>query len=380
MRSIVTGAKPRNAAPCGTWGRARASGGLRCALTSLVLSCVCRVAMGQGRKDKGGASTRLLVMQNHANRAFGVTIRRQRTLPLGKDNFFGVLPAPGNIYATKAVFGASTTRKRGCLKNSQAVRRKEWCTTTLGIKQRASVMGITLAVVWAAGAAGAHAQNLPEAPAPPQAQEPTTPATHVPVPATRPSSVAALNRRQWSGVVEPGEKIPPLTVREKLLFPAHEEFRWTTAIPILFSGTYGVLRNSDPKLGTDASAFGERMGESALRQGISRELSDSLLPIAFHEDPRYYRMAYGSYTARTEHAIRRVFLSQRDSGAKTFNFSDVLGRGMGAALTQTYYPQASIRPGVVFKTWGLSLAALGGGNLFEEFWPDVKVKLFHKEN
>ena len=178
-------------------------------------------------------------------------------------------------------------------------------------------------------------------------------------------------------MVEPGEKIPPMTVRDKLAFPAHEEFRWTTLVPILYSGGYGVLRNSDPKLGTNSDAFGERVGEAALRQGISRELSDSFLPILFHEDPRYYRMAYGSYGARTRHAIRRVFISQKDSGAITFNYSDIVGRGMAAALTQTYYPQASISPKVVFTTWGLSLAALGGGNLFEEFWPDVKHKWFH---
>jgi hypothetical protein len=240
-------------------------------------------------------------------------------------------------------------------------------------------LSLVTALGLAVAAGVVRAQTLPDAPPPPpQGQESATPDAHVPVPATRPPTPLALQHRKWSGVVEPGEKIPALTIKDKLMFPVHEEFRWTTAIPILFSGAYGVARNSDPKLGTDAAGFGERVGEAALRQGISRELSDSLLPIALHEDPRYYRMAYGTYSARTEHAIRRVFVSQTDSGTKTFNFADVLGRGMGAALTQTYYPQASIRTGVVLRTWGLSLAALGGGNLFEEFWPDVKRRWFHK--
>ncbi len=238
---------------------------------------------------------------------------------------------------------------------------------------------LLLFVSIAALATATQAQNLPDAPPPPPpAPAPPTPPDHVPVPATRPADVESLNQRQWSGVVEPGEKIPPLTVDQKLLFPAHEELRWTTVVPILYSGGYGILRNSHPKYGTNSEAFGERVGIGALRQGISRELSDSFLPILLHEDPRYYRQAYGTYESRTEHAIRRVFISQRDSGAQTFNYADVLGRGMAAALTQTYYPSASIRPSVVFNTWGISLAALGGGNLFEEFWPDVKRKLLHK--
>ncbi len=225
----------------------------------------------------------------------------------------------------------------------------------------------------------ARAQNLPNAPAPPPPpQEPATPSTHLAVPATRPPGVEALNSRQWSGVVEPGEKIPPMTVREKLLFPVHEEIRWTTLVPILYSGGYGVWRDSDPKLGTDAAGFGERVGESALHQATSRVISDSFLPILLHEDPRYYRQAYGTYGSRTEHAIRRVFITQTDGGSRTFNVSDLLGRGMAAALTQTYYPDQSIGAGVVMRSWGISIAALGGGNLFEEFWPDVKQKVFHR--
>ena len=223
-----------------------------------------------------------------------------------------------------------------------------------------------------------YAQNLPDAPPPPPPQESSTPSSHVAVPATRPPDVASLNHRQWSTVVEPGEKIPPLTVREKLLFPAHEQLRLGTLFPILFSGEYGNLRNSDPKYGSNGEAFGKRIGAAALRQGISKELSDSLLPILLHEDPRYYRQAYGSYRLRTEHAVQRIFITQRDSGSETFNFSGILGRGMNAALTQTYYPQKSIDTNVVLRTWGVSLAGLGGGNLFKEFWPDVKHKLFHK--
>ena len=206
--------------------------------------------------------------------------------------------------------------------------------------------------------------------------QPPTPSTHVAVPATRPSTVPALNRRQWSDVVEPGEKIPPLSADQKLLFPLHEELRPVyTLFPVVVAAGYGTLENTNPKLGTDAGGFGERVGEIALRQAITRELSDGLLPIAFRQDPRYFRQAYGSYDSRFEHAVERIFVTQNDSGARSINFSDILGRGMSAALTQTYYPEKSIGSGIVLRTWGVSLLTLGGGNLFVEFWPDVKRKL-----
>ncbi len=243
------------------------------------------------------------------------------------------------------------------------------------MKYQLTLEWIVAAVAVAGAATPVRAQSMPDAPTA-AGQQPTS---HVPVPATRPPTPEALEKRHWSSVVEPGEKIPPLRLRDKLLFPVHEELHLvTTLVPDLFSGTYGVLRDTDPKLGTDAAGFGERVGEAALHQAITREISDSLLPILLHQDPRYYRQAYGSYVSRTEHVVGRVFITQTDAGGKTFNTSDILGRGMAAALTQTYYPSRSQSAGVVFQTWGLSLGALGVGDLFQEFWPDVKRKLFHR--
>ena len=202
------------------------------------------------------------------------------------------------------------------------------------------------------------------------------PSAPEPVPATRPNTPQAIEKRRWEGVIEPGEKVPPLTTADKLLFPVHEELRPLSLIPVVISGGYGVIRNSDPKLGTNLPAFGERVGEAALRQASIRFLADGLLPAVFHEDPRYYRLTYGSYTSRFGYAIRRVVVDPRDSGRLGFNFSDTLGRGMAAALTQAYYPEASIHPSVVFRTWGVSLAGSAGVNVFQEFWPDVKKKFF----
>ncbi len=213
------------------------------------------------------------------------------------------------------------------------------------------------------------ASDLPAAPEP---QE------HVTVPATRPPSAKEIAKRRWSPVVEPGEKIPSLTARQKLLFPLHETYRITTPLLLLYSGEYGILRDNDPHFGINGAGFGERVGAAGLRLTTTRVFSDGFLPILFHEDPRYYRKAFGSYPARGLYSVSRVVVDQRDNGGRSFNFSDVLGRGITAALTQTYYPQSSIGTSVVLKTWGISLSQLAGVDFVYEFLPDVKRKLFHK--
>ena len=232
------------------------------------------------------------------------------------------------------------------------------------------------AILFLCAVACAFAARADELPNAPDAQQ-QMPPTH-PVPATRPADPAAVQNRKWSVVVEPGETVPPLTTKDKFLFPAHETARWSTPLSFLWSGWYGIWRDSDPHYGVNAEGWGERVGADAARQGMVRELGDGLLPILFHEDPRYFRQAEGTYKQRALYAVTRVLVTQRDSGRKSFNFSKVLGRGGAAGLTQTFYPQSSVGADVVFKTWGTSLATLAGTNLFNEFWPDVKRKVFHK--
>ena len=61
----------------------------------------------------------------------------------------------------------------------------------------------------------------------------------------------------------------------------------------LASAGYEQLTNGSPNYGTDAGAFGQRLGIGAIH-GISNGVfSNSLFAPIFHEDPRYYVMGPG---------------------------------------------------------------------------------------
>ena len=183
---------------------------------------------------------------------------------------------------------------------------------------------------------------------------------------------------KWYGVVDPGEKIPPLHARDKMMFWLHEEVTPTSLLPAFISAGYGQLTGFDPKYGNDSGAFGEKLGAAALRQASMRFFSDSLLPTLTHSDPRYFRKAYGGTKARSGYALEQLFFHQRDSGARGFNYSDIFGRLAGSALAMTYYPEPSVHASVVFRTWGTSLAGAEVNNLFLEFWPDIRDAVFHR--
>jgi hypothetical protein len=184
--------------------------------------------------------------------------------------------------------------------------------------------------------------------------------------------------QKWSDVVEPGEKIPPLYAKDKLLFPVHEELRPSGWFSTLFSSGWEQLVDGHPKYGSDSGAFGQRLGAAALRDLSMRTFSDGMLPALLREDPRYFRKQEGSVRQRAVYAASRVFITQRDNGSSGFNNSVVFGHGMASALTRAYYPQPSANTSVVFQTWGYSLLGEAAGNLWAEFWPDVRAKIFHK--
>jgi hypothetical protein len=162
-----------------------------------------------------------------------------------------------------------------------------------------------------------------------------------------------------------------------MLFWLHDETSPVGWVPAVFSSGWEQLMNGDPKYGHNSTAYGERVGAAVLRESSMRFFSDSLFPTLTHEDPRYYRKAYGGVKTRGDYAIEQVFVKRRDDGIRGFNYSDTLGRLAASALTLTYYPAPSANGRVVMQTWAVSLAGDAGANLFLEFWPDVRDAVFH---
>lgn len=216
-------------------------------------------------------------------------------------------------------------------------------------------------------AVSALSQNLPDAPSP------------SPGPGVLPRhALHTYATSKWSGVVDPGEKVPPLYARDKMMFWVHEDMSPIGWAPGLLLAGWSQLFVTDPDYGSDSAAFGERVGATVLRDTSMRFFSDSLIPTLAREDPRYFRKAYGGIGKRGVYAAEQVFVDERDDGSRGFNFSDTLGHLAGAALTPTYYPARSASGRVVMTTWALSLAGDAGGNIFTEFWPDIRDLVFHR--
>jgi len=74
---------------------------------------------------------------------------------------------------------------------------------------------------------------------------------------------------------------------------------------------------------------------------------------------------------RIAYSISRAVVTRTGSGEATFNFSNVGGTSMSAALSNAFYPPASRNAHAAAVNWATSIAGSGFANLLPEFWPDL---------
>jgi hypothetical protein len=180
--------------------------------------------------------------------------------------------------------------------------------------------------------------------------------------------------------VYPGEIADPMTVPDKVKGGLKNSVSLFSMTGWLASAGYEQLTNGSPNFGTDAGAFGQRLGIGAIH-GISNGVfSTSLFAPIFHQDPRYYVMGPGHpFFKRLVYATTRSVITRTDSGHSTANFALFAGNASGAALTVIYYPAQNTTFSQVTRTFGTSLAGSAIGFVVSEFLVDALVDLHLKK-
>jgi hypothetical protein len=181
-------------------------------------------------------------------------------------------------------------------------------------------------------------------------------------------------------VEDPQRKFAPLTVKQKFGLFAKETLDPFTAASAAAGAALSQIDNDNPKYGHGAGPYAQRFGAAVADITTQSFFSDAVLASILHEDPRYFRRGaeYGAWN-RVGYALSRVVVTRTDFGARSFNYSGMLGMGMGIALSNAYYPDRSVNGEVVATRFGTSLIAKALGNLLPEFWLDFHEKFFHRK-
>lgn len=135
----------------------------------------------------------------------------------------------------------------------------------------------------------------------------------------------------------------------------------------------GQAANSTPSYGQGMSGYGLRYGSGYGDNIVENFMASAVLPSLLHQDPRYYELGHGGFWRRSGHALSRLVITRSDSGKTQFNYSEVFGAGMAAAIsTYSYHPQSEREFSNVVTVWGTQMGYDLGTYMLKEFWPDLR--------
>lgn len=180
--------------------------------------------------------------------------------------------------------------------------------------------------------------------------------------------------------VSANTQLPPLSTREKFSLAAHDSvvdyssFTWAGIL-----AAQALALNSNPELGNGIAGYG-RYYWRTFTDGVSGTFfTEAIVPAIRHEDPRYYTMGKGGFWRRTGYAISRTFVTKTDSGGTSFNYSEVVGNGLEAGLSNAYYPPQDRGLSQTTVNWGTQMESAVLNHIFQEFWPDIRKKLLRQK-
>jgi hypothetical protein len=153
--------------------------------------------------------------------------------------------------------------------------------------------------------------------------------------------------------------------------------------PLLFIGAAYAglyqLENSHPQFGQGAEGYFKRFGTAYTDQMTGNMMTEGIMPVLFKEDPRYLRLGKGSVAKRTFYALSRILVCKTDQGNRSFNYSEIVGNGVGSAIGLSYYQDDRDFHDYA-ENVGVQMATDAFSQVLKEFWPDIKRRFYKKHS
>lgn len=207
-------------------------------------------------------------------------------------------------------------------------------------------------------------------------QSPAPPANQTVSSGEQPKRILGIipNYRAVSADTEP----EPESTKDKFKLATQDSFDYSSFIFAGMLAGVGQARKSTPEFGQGAAGYGRYYWHSLADEVSGNYLTEAIVPAVFHEDPRYYTLGHGNFFHRTGYALSRLVITRSDSDHKTFNFSEILGNGISAGVSNFYYPEPERTWIKTRQRWAAQVGMDGVFNIFKEFWPDISSALLHK--
>lgn len=165
----------------------------------------------------------------------------------------------------------------------------------------------------------------------------------------------------------------------------HQRMRWIVTNSIgpahlaggAISAGFGTALDRPEEYGTHWGGFGERFG-IRLTGIVPGNIMEAGIGTIWGEDPRYFRVPDKPFRGRLRNIVMQTFKARQRDGTYAPAYARFIAIPGNNFLSNLWRAdsEANTHDAIIRSVDGF--AGRVAANAFEEFWPDVKHKLFHK--
>ncbi len=169
---------------------------------------------------------------------------------------------------------------------------------------------------------------------------------------------------------------PPLTLGERAKIYTGATFGPLSLLTSAMGAGVNQWRDIPTEWGQGGGAYGRRLGSSVAVDLASNAMQFGVSAL-LHEDVRYTPSHDRAFWHRARYIIVHTYVIQKENGQQAFAWSRVVGAFTSGFVSNLWYPPSANTPGEALIRSGWAFASNMGTSAFQEFWPDVRRKLFH---
>ena len=174
-----------------------------------------------------------------------------------------------------------------------------------------------------------------------------------------------------------GAPYSPLGLKEKFYL-----FNYRTIEPSgfgksAFAAGIAQLTDTPEEWGQGAAGYGRRFGHRMASKGVENMIGFGMAAL-LHEDGRYFRRGEGGIFERLGHSVAQTFVTRTDGGGRRVSIWRLTGNYGSEFVSNAWRPEGQKGPGDTMLRGTISLGYDVCANVFKEFWPDVKRRVFKR--
>lgn len=170
----------------------------------------------------------------------------------------------------------------------------------------------------------------------------------------------------------------PITAKDRIDWVVRSTIGPESLVAGLFSAGWGTLFNHPHTYGPHWEGFADRYGMRLSGLALSNTMEAGLGAI-WGEDLRYRRDPEAPFVDRLGHAAKMTFFADYNDGKQRLAYARFAAISGSNFISNAWRAPGDDSAGNAAVRIGLGFFGRFGANTFDEFWPDVQHKIFHRE-